>query len=208
MFQRHEVTLVSNPTCYKTVDDLSSEDFYFYDKDGFELSLAERKFYSAMKYPIHYPLLNHCCWQEPWFELEPEKAKNLLLDHSMFLCRCDYTGAAYEQLLSMKKINPYADLMVRTKAKWGFDFALDAVAYDGTVYEVIHIEYDHNDYATFRDKMIQFDYMVRHTDWHDAATKIWNARGQWEGLKGFEQNHWKAKYLINWNKAEYTEKAV
>jgi hypothetical protein len=33
-------------------------------------------------------------------------------------------------------------------------------------------------------------------------------RDIWLPLKGFAQNDWKAKYLLGWDKSEYTEKAV
>lgn len=207
MFKRHQVTLMSNPSCNNVVDNIVADDFKFYDKDGFELNRAEQKFYSAMGYPINYPILNHCCWQEPWFELERNDL-GLILDHSMFLCRCNYEGAASEQLKELKSTVPLADYLLRSKRKWGFDFALDAIADNGSVFEVIHIEYDHYDYDIFRNHMINFEWTVRHTDWVDCANQIWNVRDKWQPLQGFEQNHWKANYLINWTKAEYTEKAV
>lgn len=207
MFKRHNVTLLSNPVCSKIAENLDLTDFQYYDKDGFELNQAEQKFYSAMRYPINYPILNHCCWQEPWFELE-KKDLGLILDHSMFLCRCEYRGDALEQLEKLKETQPLADYLIRTKSKWGFDFALDAVADDGTVYEVLHVEYDNYDYDIFKNRMLHFDYTVRHTDWHDAAQYIWKTRNLWQCLQGFEQNHWKASNLIGWEKAEYTEKAV
>lgn len=198
--------MLSNPSCYKSAD-VEAQDFRYYDKDGFELNRAEQKFYSAMNYPIHYPILNHTCWQEPWFELETDDL-GLILDHSIFLCRCSYEGAASEQLEELKSTIPLADYLLRTRRKWGFDFALDAVADDGTVFEVLHIEYDHYDYEAFRNRMINFEWIVRHTDWCDAAKQIWTTRDLWQPLQGFEQNHWKAHYLMGWNKAEYTEKAV
>lgn len=207
MFRRHNVTLMSNPVCFKPVNNLEDLDFQFYDKDGFELNVAERKFYEAMGYPIHYPILNHHCWQEPWFELD-KKPDNLILDHSMFLCRCSYDGDAANQLKEIKKNIPIADYLLRSRRKWGFDFALDAVAEDGTVYEVLHVEYDNYDFDTFKNRMILFEWAVRHNDWVDAAKKIWDCRNLWQHLKGFEQNDWKANYLIGWNKAEYTEKTI
>lgn len=205
MFRRHDITLMSNPSCYNPVE-VSEADFKYYDKDGFELNKAEQKFYAAMGYPINYPILNHHCWQEPWFTLE-ENVDGLVLDHSMFLCRCNYIGHALELLNKLKKTIPSADYLIRTKTKWGYDFALDAVR-DGEIFEVLHVEYDSNDFEHFRNHMIKFDWTVRHTDWQDAADRIWAQRNQWEHLKGFDQNHWKAKYLLNWNKAEFTEKAV
>ncbi len=205
MFRRRQITLMSNPSCVKATE-VEAEDFQYYDKDGFELNLAEQKFYSAMSFPIQHPVLNHTCWQEPWFELE-KKDQDLILDHSMFLCWCNYHGAALDQLYELKKIYPLADYLIRTKVKWGFDFALDAVR-DDTTFEVLHVEYDSQDYDYFKDRMIRFEWTVRHTDWHDAADRVWQARDQWQNLQGFDQNHWKAEYLLGWKKAEYTEKTV
>lgn len=206
MFKRLDVHLTSNPVCSKSVEILDKQDFYYYDKDGFELNQAEQKFYRAMEYPLNDTILNHCCWQEPWFELQPN-ITDLILDHSIFLCRCSYKGDALEQLLKLKKEIPASDYLIRTQAKWGYDFALDAVRRD-QVFEVIHIEYDHKNYELFRNHMLEFDYRIRHTDWNDAADQIWAMRHKWEGLTGFEQNHWKANYLLGWSRAEYTEKAI
>ncbi len=207
MFKRNDIHLMSNPSCNRIAEDLESDDFRYYDKDGFELNRAEQKFYAAMKHPIHYPILNHTCWQEPWFELEKDNV-GLILDHSMFLCRAAYNGDAEEQLKALKSSIPTADYLLRTKQKWGFDFALDAVRKDGTVFEVLHVEYDHYDFDYFKNRMISFDYTVRHTDWCDAAERIWTMKDQWQNLSGFDQNNWKAEYLLGWTKAEYTEKTV
>lgn len=207
MFKRHQITLVSNPVCTRPVVDLTETDFKFYDKDGFELNIAEQKYYSAMNYPISHRILNHTCWQEPWFELD-ERVSDLILDHSMFLCRCAYDKEASDQLNSFKNKIPLVDYLLRSKRKWGFDFALDSVASDGTVFEVLHVEYDNYDFDDFKNKMLIFEWTVRHTDWRDAAHRVWAYKDQWEGLQGFEQNNWKATYLLNWNKAEYTEKTI
>lgn len=205
MFRRHDIHLMSNPECRQTAE-VEADDFRYYDKDGFELNRAEQKFYRSSELPI-VDCLNHLCWQESWFELE-DRNHNLILDHSMFLCRASYGGSAREQLLALKSEIPTADLLLRTRHKWGFDFALDAVSDDGTVYEVLHVEYDNYDYDRFKEEFIMFDYRVRHTDWLDSALLIWKKRDEWQNLKGFEQNHWKSKYLIGWSKAEYTEKSI
>ena len=206
MFRRFDITLMSNPACLTPVDNLTKEDFQYYDKDGFELNRAEQKFYAAMHRPINFPILNHCCWQEPWFAIEREDL-GLIVDHAMFLCRANYAGKAAEQLEKLKPSIPQVDLLLRTRTKWGFDFALDAIR-DGEVFEVIHIEYDSNDYENFTNRFINFEYLVRHTDWVDCANRVWAERDKWKPLKGFEQNHWKAKFLIGWNRAEYLEKAI
>lgn len=205
MFRRLDITMLSAAHCEQPVDSLCANDFKYYDKDGFELNLAEQKFYSAMGHPIESNILNHRCWQQPWFELNDDC--DLILDHCMFLCRCDYTGRALDQLKQLKTTVPMADYLIRTRPKWGYDFALDAVR-NGEVFEVLHIEYDNCDYEDFRNHMINFEWVAKHTDWNDAADRVWQRRDQWRNLKGFDQNHWKAEFLLGWNKAEYTEKTV
>lgn len=206
MLKRIDVELISNPQCCKPVDDLEASDFNYLDKDGFELNIAEQKFYKAMGHPIHYPILNHCCWQEPWYEVEGDT--NLLIDHAMILHRCNYIGKAKAQLSDLAEIIPYAKLLLQTQQKWGYDFALDAVSADGSIFEVLHIEYDNYDYQKFRDAVITIEYKIKHTDWVDAAERVWKNRHKWQDLRGFEQNHWKAQFLLGWSKSEYLEKAV
>lgn len=207
MFSKRQVTLIPNPVCLKSAEDLCEKDFFYYDKDGFELNQAERKFYSAMQYPTGYPILNHHCWQEPLFELE-NKYSNLILDHSMFLCRSNYEDEAEEQLQKLKSSIPLADFLLKTRRKWGFDFSLDAISDDKTAYEVLHVEYDNYNYETFQHQMFSFETILIKTDWQDAADKIWKSRSEWQCLKGFEQNDWKSRFLMGWSKAEFTEKTI
>lgn len=206
MFRRQEVNLIGNPVCERALTDINPKDFEYYDKDGFELNIIEQKYYSAMGYPLHHNCLNHVCYQEPWFTLDPHD--RLILDHSLILHRCSYIGEARKQLDDLQHYIPRAYLIAHTQQKWGFDFALDAVSEDGTVYEVLHVEIDSNSYEDFVNKKVSFEYTIRHTDWVRAAEQIWQNRDQWQKLKGFAQNDWKAKCLLNWNKAEYTEKTV
>jgi hypothetical protein len=203
MFYRFDYQLISNPCCSQAVEGLTAEDFQYYDKDGFELNLAEQKYYEKSNLPLNN-CLNHYCCQQPWFRSD---RPTLILDHSLILHRAGYVGEAAEQLQSMKGHWPRAEFLLQTKQKWGFDFALDAVVND-TVFEVIHIEYDSYDYDHFVNRLIMFEQQVKHYDWHDAANRIYATKDQWQHLKGFEQNHWKANYLLGWQRAEYTEKAI
>ena len=203
MFSRLDVTLNSRPVCTKAIDDLIPEDFQYFDKDGFELNQAEQKYYRAMGHPIHYPILNHTCWQEPWYTITHP---TLFLDHAMQLQRCSYSEAARAQLESEPL--PQSKLLLQIKPKWGYDFDLNSVNEDGAVYEVLHVEYDSNDYNQYREKVLLFEQTVKHLDWEDAAKRIWQLRDDWQNLKGFDQNHWKAQYILGWQQSEYLEKVI
>lgn len=207
MLKRSDVHIVSNPTCSEPLFEIIQDDFKFYDKDGFELNKAEQKFYNLMHHPINEPILNHSCWQETWFNLEDTDSV-LILDHCMILHRCNYSGHAEYQLNKIKKDIAGASWLLNTKQKWGFDFALDALDPDGNTYEVLHVEYDSLDYDEFTKQMINFDFIIRHTDWFDAAIKINQHKDEWINLKSWEQNNWKSNFLIGWKKSEYTEKSL
>lgn len=207
MLKRFDVAIVSNPICSEPIYNIVADDFKYYDKDGFELNRAEQAYYKIMHHPVDSEILNHHCWQETWFELE-SKNSDLILDHCMILTRCAYSGYALHQLEKIKKTIPEAQLLIDTPQKWGFDFALDAVSPEGRVYEVVHIEYDNKNFDSFSNHMTTFDYTIRHTDWRDAARKVWAHKDEWQTLKSFAQNDWKANFLLGWKKSEYTEKSL
>jgi hypothetical protein len=205
MFKRLNVTLVGTPSCTNSVNTLTAEDFQYYDKDGFELNQAEQQFYYAMGHPVNASILNHSCYQEPWYAVDDTQ---LILDHAMIMHRCSYNGDALEQLKELAITMPQATYLINTKPKWGFDFALDAIDPRGNVYEVLHVEYDNRDFQMFRDRMLAFETTAKRIDWKNAADSIYATRNEWEHLTGFNQNHWKARYLLGWQLAEYTEKTT
>ena len=206
MFTRIDVPLVQDPTCTKPLAFTpNQEDFRYYDKDGFELCQAELRYYELEGHPVGQPILNHRLWQEEWLTIDHP---TLLLDHAMILHRCSFEGEAREQLEGLKSKIPQADLLLRTKQQWGYDFDMDAIGPNGEIFEVLHVECDFNDFSHFESRLIQFESKVERMDWEGAAERIWSMRDHWSHLKGFEQNNWKAKYLLGWDKSEYTEKAV
>jgi len=203
MLKRLDVQTLSHPVCYKAINRYELDDFLYYDKDGFELNKAEQLYYNKMNYPLN-SCLNHTCFQQNWFISDN---KSIIIDHCLILHRCRYEDDALSQLKNLSKIIPQATLLINTKTKWGFDFALDTMDDEGNVFEVLHIEYDDYDYYNFINKMLAFEYKLRHTDWIDAGRRVLDNKNSWQNLKGFEQNNWKAKFLLGWSRAEYTEKS-
>lgn len=205
MFQRVNVPLVQNPRCTKTVEQLTNQDFRYYDKDGFELCQAEQRYYEAEGHPLDQPILNHRLWQEEWLTINHPR---LSLDHAMILHRCSFEEEAREQLLDLKKTIPHADLLLRTRQQWGFDFDLDYVTDSGEIVEILHVECDYNDFDEFKNKMYEFEDKINRLDLEEASRHILRSRDKWQHLKGFSQNDWKANELLGWKKSEYTEKAI
>lgn len=204
MLKARSVSVPKSLVCDRLCLDLHRWDFLYYDKDGFELNHAEQKYYSIMGYKLNN-CLNHNAYAIDWYS---NSDPNLLLDHSLILFRCEYSDCAAKQLTALSKSVPQASLLLNTKAKWGFDFALDAVDDNGDVYEVLHIEYDSKNYQEFMQELNKVQQRIDSIDWLAAATDILKKRSEWQSLSGFMQNDWKARYLLNWSRAEYTEKAI
>ena len=207
MFLLHKTFFTATPHCNKRVNNLEALDFQYVDKDGFELNQAEIKFYNAMNYPIHYGTLNHTCWQVPWYTLTKNN-DNIFLDHAVVLQRCDYEGPAREQIEEFTEYTPHSYYLLQLRPKWGYDIDINAISQDNTAFEILHIEYDTNDYDQFVLAKSQIEEFIENTDWSKAKQDIWNNRNEWELLKGYDQNNWKAKHILNWNQSEYLEKAI
>jgi hypothetical protein len=194
--------LSANPTLRKAVNEPLPRDFLYYDKDGFELCIAEQSYYIANDIQLD-PCLNHLCCQQPWLSVE-----GAFTDHALILHRFDYSEEARKQLTLMHSTIPQAGWLLQTKQKWGYDLALDSVTDYGHMFEVIHIEFDTYDFVQFKEALEKVQEQIARMDWREASNQIWRNRDRWGHLKGFVQNHWKANYLFGWDKAEYTEKAI
>jgi len=204
MLSRSQIGIRTDLVCNSLCLDLHRTDFLYYDKDGFELNRAEQKYYSIMGYPLTL-CLNHRAFQTDWYTSQHPK---LIIDHSLLLYRCRYEGHARQQLEFLKSSVPQTSLLINTQSKWGFDFALDSIDDNNNVYEVLHIEYDTKNLDEFLTTLNNIQQRIDAIDWLDAARRIDRTREQWSCLKGFEQNDWKARYLIAWSKAEFTEKVI
>jgi hypothetical protein len=201
----NNINLVKDIYCSSTVNDtFTKEDFLYFDKDGFELNSAEQKFYQAEGHDLSQRILNHCSWQQSWLCLDENQ--NFLLDHSMILYRCSYRDAARQQILNLSVEYPYAKLLLQVKEKWGLDFALDADV-NGEIIEILHIEWDTRNFNEFLDKKHSLEQQLVNFDWIDIRNKIYQQKDQWQCLRGFAQNHWKANYILGWTQAEFLEKA-
>lgn len=194
--------LVANPTIRTWAEGITESDFFYYDKDGFELCEAERKLYQYNRVEMN-SYLNHYCCQQHWLDVE-----GVIVDHALILHRYDYSEDARAQLSALKHRVPQAGWLLQTRQKWGFDLAIDSVTDYGHMFEVVHIEQDSYDFVNFKEDIAKIEQTIERIDWIEAARQIWHHRDKWMYLKGFYQNHWKADYLFGWKKAEYTEKSI
>lgn len=204
MLTRKQVGIVNDLFCDRFCLDLHKSDFLYYDKDGFELNQAEQKYYSIMGHRLSL-CLNHKTFTQTWYTSQDP---GLIVDHSLILYRCAYSGHARQQLEHLKPCVPQASLLLKTVPKWGFDFALDSIDENGDVFEVLHIEFDSKNFSHFEEELNKIQERIDHIDWMDAAKKVHQLRTEWTSLSGFEQNDWKSRFLLAWSKSEHTLKSI
>jgi len=204
MLVRNNIHVLSDLMCDRLCLNLNKSDFLFYDKDGFELNIAEQKYYSIMGHKLS-PCLNHNTFTQTWYTSQDPK---LIVDHSLILYRCAYSGHARQQLEHLKPCVPSASLLLKTMPKWGFDFALDSIDENGDVFEVVHIEFDSKNFNLFDEELNKIQERIDDIDRLDAADMIYQCRDKWESLPGFEQNNFKSRFLLAWSKSEHTLKSI
>lgn len=184
-------------------------EFQYFDKDGFELNKAEQLFYDASGHDIHTGYLNKPAWMSLWIAMDdPEKASRFFIDHAFCTYRCNYRGAAADQIKEHLDLYPQAQQLLQIRPKWGFDVDINAIADDGTVFEVLHVEYDTYFYKQFNTQRQIVEDQLMSINWDDAADEIWDRRSEWTKLTGYKQNDWKANLLLGWKYSEYIKKAI
>ena len=209
MFNVHDFIHPSDLVCTEATDEaLDHRHFQYFDKDGFELNTAEQLFYRANNIHIDAGFLHKPAWMDNWLMQDdnPLWGTKFFLDHSFTCYRCCYRGKARDHIEGYAEHHPPARQLLQIRPKWGFDIDLNAVADTGEIFEVLHIEYDTYTYKDFNEVRNRVTDQLLNIDWESAADEIWHRRDEWNLLKGYKQNDWKANLLLGWEYSEYIEK--
>lgn len=182
-------------------DIIKKEYIRYFDNDGFELSHLEQIYYKENGVQLD-SCLNHSCDQKKWIEGGDD---HFILDHSLLLQRRNFAGEAKAQLEYKRKEYPQLNKYLNLVPKWGLDFALEYYN-DNAYIEVIHIENDYRSLEVAKHAKENLEKKIIETDWVDFVKTLIRRKSKWDGLVGFAQNDWKAKYW-GLNRAENTEKS-
>lgn len=204
MFKVHPVTFATDLTLQSPVywRDITADDARFFDKDGFELTPLEQRYYKANGVPLTN-CLHHLACHKPWIE-QTDFTSGVILDHSMILERYAFGGNARAQLEKHANEIPVLWKLIHTKAKWGLDFSVDYIK-DGQVLDLFHIEIDSSDWNEIMDLHSSTSHAILHEDWEQMAKDVLSKKYIWEHMDGQEQSNWKANYF-GFAKSEYIQK--
>ena len=170
--------------------DPSSLDLF--DQNGYHLTLVEREYCKAAKYPISKRREELVCCK-PWFASNKMKV-GPHLNHTELFERKGFAGKALEQLKSYAKENPLLWKLIKMKPKWGIDLSIDYVDDNGNVFEIFHYEWDDFDFKKVQLKKEQIEKFALSQDWEKSAQELFKHRNEWENLDFFEQSKWKTDF--------------
>jgi len=166
-----------------------------FDKDGYELeSVLEQSFYQADNRILNTKIQDHISDSSVWFYDDEKSQKGLVLDHSMILTRCSFSGQAREQLIRFSKNRPILNKLLALRPKWGLDFSLDFVE-ECRCFEVIHIEQDFLNYQDAQEAKYQLENMIESVDWFHGAKMLKRNFSEWSSLNSDDQSDYKARYF-------------
>ena len=160
----------------------------YFDNDGFQLSLLEQEFYKRNNIELNY-INGVWGYQYEWM-IGGDSC--FIIDHSMIITRCGYSGEALEQIQKYSKNFPYLKKYTKLQPKWGIDFALEYIDNDEFL-EVLHIEMDYASRDEAEEARVTFEDMLMATDWNHFTKYLISHRDQWSHLQGMERNDWKAR---------------
>jgi hypothetical protein len=181
-----------------------------FDQNGYDLTELEKVYslYNDDDFLAHRQ--HRFAIKKPWYYQIPEALEGPVLNHCYLFERKGYAGAAREQLESWVKGNPELGIsrcplfqkLLSMKPKWGIDFSMDYVGYDGPegsgsmiACELFHYEYDSFDFNEAEEARLRLEKVIENTDWNEAAKELLRCKPEWENLSFFEQSDWKCRFF-------------
>lgn len=151
------------------------------DHEGFDLNEIELAYYKTNGYSLyHEPTyykdggMNNGtnAVLTKWLYTE-KPIYPYILDHSHFVIRYSFEGAARRQVLKYVKQRPELYRLVSGVKKFGLDFCLDYINEEEKKIEpIVHIEWDYNDSTEFEKDVKFVQYVVNNVDWNEELTYI------------------------------------
>lgn len=170
------------------------EDLALFDQNGYDLTDLEKHFaYSNHAKPKRHRDHIHAI-KSDWF-MQGHTIDGAILNHSLLFERKAYTGAALEELQVWARKLPIINKLIALRPKWGLDFSMDYVDYNGNAFELLHWEWDSFNYDEIEQIRIDVEPVLANIDWDYAATQLLARKQEWHHLGFFEQSNWKCNYF-------------
>ena len=130
-----------------------------------------------------------------WFVQTPNAKEGIVMNHSFMLYRRAYEGAASEQLWRLSAADPRIHRVLQQRPRWGLDISLEYILADGTMFEILHWEYDSDQWEPIEELRQLYEPKILSIDWEDGAQQILKRKAEWHHLSWFPQSKYKCDYF-------------
>lgn len=172
---------------------LSNDPTYLMGPNGFDLTELEVALVRANGGRLYRNSVP--AQKDEWIDQDSNVCEGVVLNHSFLLYRRAYDGAAGEQLWNMAQRDPRVHRVAQQRPRWGLDISLEYIQADGTVFEIIHWEYDTDSWQDVEDKRQRYQDLFLTTDWEHGARQLLARKSEWHHLGWFPQSRYKCDYF-------------
>lgn len=179
----------SNPCSPDVLSDDPTLDF---DPNGFGLTELEIELIRANGGSFYRP--DYLTQKTDWLA-QPLTKSGIVLNHSFILYRRAYDGQAADFLWSLAQKDPRIHRVLQQQPRFGLDLCIEYIQPDGTIFEVLHWEYDNVDpeHIEYYRQLYQDKFL--NTDWEFAAKQMLQKKHEWHHLAWFPQSKYKCDYF-------------
>ena len=165
-----------------------------FDQNGYDLTELEKLYAQANHAETNTHRSHRTAIKRPWF-MQKYQDDGAILNHSLLFERKGYAGDALSQLRMWSKSFTRAYQLISLRPKWGLDFSMDYVDYQGNCFELLHWEFDGFDYQEIQAAKNTIEPILLNIDWNDAAQHMIRRKDEWHHLDFFGQSDWKCNYF-------------
>lgn len=171
---------------------LSEDPTLDYDPNGFGLTELEIELIRANNGCFYRP--DYLTQKIDWLA-QPLTTSGIVLNHSYILYRRAYEGKAAQQLWNLAQKDPRIHRVLQQRPRFGLDICVEYIQADGTIFEVLHWEYDSTNPEEIEYYRNLYQDKLLNTDWEHAAQVLLAKKHEWHGLAWFPQSRYKCDYF-------------
>ena len=172
---------------------LSDNPTYLMDPNGFSLTELEIELIRSAGGSFYSE--SDIAQKIDWFAQTPDAKEGVVMNHSFMLYRRGYEGEASEQLWRMSATDPRIHRVLQQRPRWGLDISLEYILPDGTMFEILHWEYDADQWEPIEELRQLYEPKILSIDWEDGAQQMLKRKDEWHHLGWFPQSKYKCDYF-------------